>query len=257
MIPHRTLPLLALGLLVAACGPAQRAVTLKADSRLVGGHEAVVKIEAPKGWNQTVNRPGRVAFAFADNFSSLNLAVQPVTAPEDRCSELAERAARDAVKGLTSNPEVKPSFTPGAAGVVDFALTIPASPPGPADKFIQGSAMCRGGALAVATCTVGVNKKDGLGKQCAQVISTMSVETQVAPGQTPAEQAPAQTPAEQAPAQTPAEQAPAQTPAEQAPAQTSAEQAPAQTSAEPAPAQPADPAQPAQTAQPVPTEGAK
>ncbi|MGC4114683.1 MAG: hypothetical protein QM765_08755 [Myxococcales bacterium] len=219
MISHRNLLFIALGLLVAACSPAQRSVTLKADSRLSGGQEAQVKIDAPAGWIQSVKRADRAVFVAGDNFSSLSFAVQASTVAEERCPELADRAAADAAKALTANPDVKPTFTPAGAGVVDFTLTVPASPPGPSDKFYQGRAVCRSGALAVATCYCGIKKQDSVGQDCKKALESLMVDGPKAAAPVPA---PAPEPAQPAVAPAPAP-APAPAAAEpQAPPQPEA-----------------------------------
>jgi hypothetical protein len=185
---HRALLLIVLGLSVVACAPTHKILTLRADNRLLGGGEAVAKIEAPGDWYQATRKADRADLAAPDNFSSVSFSVAAVLADRSRCPEFARRAATDATSAA-SNAGAKPEFAsaPEAPEVVDWKVTIQASPPGPFNRFVQGRAMCREGALAIVTCSTGVERKSSTGADCAKVLESLNIEgLNAAPAAAPA-----------------------------------------------------------------------
>ena len=211
MNPVRTALILAMGLTLASCASAHKVLMLKTDNRLLGGGEAVAKVEAPGDWYQAVRKNDRADLSAPDNFSSLAFWATPVLADPARCPEFARRAANAATAPATAAPGAKAEYSasPETPDVVEWRITVPASPPGPFNRYVQGRAMCRNGALAVVTCSTGVERKGSTGADCAKVLESLNIEAIGAP---PAPAAPAPAPAP-APASAPAPApAPAATP---------------------------------------------
>ncbi|MBI5548569.1 MAG: hypothetical protein HY901_32195, partial [Deltaproteobacteria bacterium] len=150
---------LALGLAMTSCAPVSKVVTLRSDARFLGGREVEAHVEAPGDWYQATKRSDRADLAAPDNFSSMSLSLAPVLGDPASCPDLVRRAASEAA--IAVSKKVKPEFvtSPGDPNVVDFQLTVPGSPPGPSDRFVQGRVMCRNGAMAVITCTTGVHRR--------------------------------------------------------------------------------------------------
>lgn len=176
MTISRSLLTLALGASMVACAPASKVVMLKADARVSGGREAVAKITAPGGWYQAAKKADRADLSSPDNFSSISMTVTAVTADDAKCPELAKRAVADAA---AKTPDAKAELFSDAPDTFDYRLTLPATPPGPNDKFVQGRAMCRNGALAFVTCTTGINRRQTTGEECKRVLGSLSID---APG---------------------------------------------------------------------------
>jgi hypothetical protein len=169
--------LLALGVSALGCASAHKVVSLRADARTLGGNEAVAKVEAPGGWYHATRRAERAELAAPDNFSKMSFSVSPVVVAAEGCAELAKRAASDQAQGAAGSTGAKPEFTvlPESPDTIDYQLTVPASPPGPYDRLVQGRAMCRNGALAVVTCSTGVKLK-ATGAECQKVLASLTIE---------------------------------------------------------------------------------
>lgn len=172
-------PLAALSaLLFAGCtSPQVRVASLRADTRLAGGGESLVKMEVPGTWFQSASKPDRADFLAPDNFSRATVSSIPVLA-SDRCVEIAQRAARDAVTDLLKGKkDVRADLksAPESPEVVDFSAVVPGNPPGPSDRAVAGRVICRDGALAVATCSAGVERPDNR-DVCQKALGTLRVE---------------------------------------------------------------------------------
>ena len=171
MTAIRMLVLAAAGVALFGCATSAKTVQLRADARAMGGIDASASMEVPEGWYQSGKRADRLVFSAPDNFSSLTLSLQSLRGDPARCPELAQSAAADAAR----HPSAKADLLSPAEGVTDWHLTVPANPPGPSDRYVQGRAMCRAGALAVVTCSTGIARKDTTGVECAKVLASLSI----------------------------------------------------------------------------------
>jgi hypothetical protein len=55
-------------------------------------------------------------------------------------------------------------------------MIVPASFRGPSDRWTLGRAVCREGALAVVTCSVGVARSGTDGELCQKVLASLTIE---------------------------------------------------------------------------------
>lgn len=165
-------------LALGACASG-RTATIRADSSLAGGLDAAAKIDVPAGWYQTTSRLDRQEFVAPDNFSRIGFSTSPVTAQASACPALAQRAAESAAAELTKGQKLKVEMATAfeAPEVVDFTMTVPSAPPGPSDRLVLGRALCRDGALAVVSCSVGKRQWATLGRTCEQVVASLRVES--------------------------------------------------------------------------------
>lgn len=175
---NRTLILLATTAALSACAGSNKALVLKGDARLIGGSEAVARLELPGSWTVTGKKADKVDAAAPDNFSKLSMTMAPALVGPEACAELAARIAGDvALAAAGGNKDVKAELAPaGSPEVVGFVETVPASPPGPADRYVQGRVVCRAGALVTAQCSTGINRRDTTGADCKKALDGLTVE---------------------------------------------------------------------------------
>ena len=179
---NRTLTLLSTLVLLGACASGPKALVLKGDARLVGGGETVAKLELPGEWTITGKKADRLDASGSDNFSKLTMTLAPVLLAPEACAELATRAATDlALSAAGGNKEIKAEIASvGSPEVVGFTETVPATPPGPADRFVQGRVVCKAGALVGVQCSTGIARKDTTGADCKKALEALTVEAPVA-----------------------------------------------------------------------------
>lgn len=175
MTATRTLVLACLGLALSGCATGAGKATLRVDARQLGGVETTATLELPEGWYQSGKRPDRLVFSAPDNFTTLSFAIQSVRGDGSQCPGIAKSAAVEAAKGG------QPELMAPAEDVTDWRLTVPASPPGPSDRYVQGRAMCRKGALAVVSCSTGVKRKDSTGLECAKILASLAIGGETGP----------------------------------------------------------------------------
>jgi hypothetical protein len=179
---NRTLTILATAALLTSCASGSKSLVLKGDARLIGGNETVAKLELPGEWTVTSRKADRIEAGAPDNFSRLTMTMAPVLVAPEACAELATRAATDlAAAAAAGKGDVKPEIAAvGAPEIVGFTETVPASPPGPGDRYVVGRVVCRAGALVSVQCSTGISRKDTTGADCKKALDSLSVEAPAA-----------------------------------------------------------------------------
>ena len=176
---NRILTILAAASLLGACAATPKALVLKGDARLIGGNEAVAKLEIPGEWFVASKKADRIEVGVPDNFSRLSMSIAPALVGPEACGELAVRAATEvAAAAAAGRSDVKAEVAAvGAPEVVQFTEIVPASPPGPSDRFVVGRIVCKAGALVTVQCSTGIARKETTGALCQKALESLTVDS--------------------------------------------------------------------------------
>lgn len=160
------------GVLVS-CVHANHTVEIPVQGVASTSPDALVRVDVPADWRPLVPSPSRVEFLAPDQWSRLYLRAMPAEVELKRCPTLARRYASEFIDAWGGPPQTRVARKISSGDTVDFELRR--TDPKPGGEIIWARVVCRGGALAIASCTVPTPREHQLKPRCQDILHSLQV----------------------------------------------------------------------------------